>query len=266
MDLRLAGRSHPEVAWVVCSRAGRLSGHAWRRGGRVVVWALVGDERRRPARGSNPAGPRPVQLRYQTGLTGEQYVRARAWRDARLSRCPNHPHGGCSLARHGTYARKSPRGTKIARWYCPESHTTFSLLPDCLAARLPGTLDELEAVVVHAERAPSLTAAGDALRRDAVELPGAMRWVERRVRLVHHVLGIVIGLLPERLARCIAEMGAVRTRLHSETALRALRTLVAEQIPVLPAPLGFQPHRLSARNRLGARQHKMGPDPPPALA
>ena len=121
-------------------------------------------------------------------------------------------------------------------------------------------------MVAHAEQAPSLPAAANELRRDAVELPGAMRWVERRVRLVHHVLSIVIGLLPEHLARCIAEMGAVRTRLHTETALRALRTWVAEQLPVLPAPLGFQHHRLSTRNRNQARQHKMGPDPPPALA
>ena len=130
-----------------------------------------------------------------------------------------------------------------------ESHTTFSLLPDCLAARFPGELDEVEAVVAHAEQAPSLAAAANALRRDAVELPGAMRWVERRVRLVHHVLTIVIGLLPEPLARCVAEMGAVRTRLETETALRALRTLVAEQLPVLPAPLGFRPHRLGTTNR-----------------
>ena len=102
------------------------------------------------------------------------YVRAEAWRDATLERCPNHPYGGCSLAGHGTYARKIPRGAKIARWYCRESHTTFSLLPDCLAARLPGELDTLEAVVAHAEQAPSLAAAANALRRDAVELPGAM--------------------------------------------------------------------------------------------
>ena len=139
-----------------------------------------------------------MQLRYETGLTGEEYVSAQAWRDARLDLCPNHPHENCSLARHGTYARKTPRGTHIARWYCPESHTTFSLLPDCLAARLPGELDTLEAVVAHAEQAPSLAAAANALRRDAVELPGAMRWVERRVRLVHHVVSIVIGLLPNR--------------------------------------------------------------------
>ena len=207
-----------------------------------------------------------MQLRYETGLTGEQYVKAQAWRAARLERCPNHPHGGCSFARHGTYARKVPRGTQIARWYCRESHTTFSLLPDCLAARFPGELDEVEAVVAHAEQAESLAAAANALRRDAVELPGAERWVARRVRLVHHVLTIVIGLLPEPLARCIAEMGAVRTRLETESALRALRALVAEQLPALPAPLGFRPHRLGAANRLRAPQHKMGPDPPPTPA
>ena len=207
-----------------------------------------------------------MQLRYETGLTGEEYVRAEAWRDARLERCAKHPQGGCSLARHGTYARKTPRGTHIARWYCPESHTTFSLLPDCLAARLPGELDTLEAVVSHAEQAPSLGAAADALRPDPVELPGAMRWVERRVRLVHHVLSIVIGLLPEQLARCVGEVGAVRARLETDTALRALRTLVAEQLPVLPAPLGFHPHRLGATNRTRAHQHKMGSDPPPAPA
>ena len=207
-----------------------------------------------------------MQLRYETGLTGEEYVSAEAWRDARLERCPNHPHGGCSFARHGTYARKTPRGTQIARWYCRDSHTTFSLLPDCLAARLPGELDHVETVVAHAEQAPSLAAAANELRRDAVELPGAMRWVEHRVRLVHHVLSIVIGLLPEPLARCIAEMGAVRTRLETETALRALRTLVAEQLPALPAPLGFRPHRLSTTNRNRTHQHNMGPDPPPTPA
>lgn len=207
-----------------------------------------------------------MQLRYETGQTSEEYVSARAWRDARLDRCPNHPHGGCSLARHGTYARKTPRGAQIARWYCRESHTTFSLLPDCLAARLPGELDHVEAVVAHAEQAPSLAAAANELRRDAVELPGAMRWVERRVRLVHHVLSIVIGLLPEHLVRCIAEVGAVRTQLETESALRALRTLTDAQLPVLPAPLGFHPHRLGTTNRLRARQHNMGPDPPPVPA
>ena len=65
-----------------------------------------------------------LQLRYETGLTGEEYVRTEAWREARLARCPNHPHGGCSVCRHGTYERKTPPGAKVPRWYCRESHTT----------------------------------------------------------------------------------------------------------------------------------------------
>ena len=217
-----------------------------------------------PRGGTTPPGRGRLQLRYETGLTGEGYVRAEAWRDARLERCPNHPHGGCSLARHGTYARKTPRGTQIARWYCPESHTTFSLLPDCLAARLPGELDTLEAVVAHAERAPSRSAAANALRRDPVGLAGAIRWVQRRVLLVHHALLLVIGLLPEQLERCVAEVGAVRTRLGTDSALVALRALSAAQLPVLPAPLGFHPHRRSSTIRHRRFQHKMGPDPPAA--
>ena len=98
------------------------------------------------------------------------------------------------MARHGTYERKTPQGVRVARWYCPQSHTTFSLLPDCLAARLPGTLEVLEAVVVAAEGARSLEAAANEVRPDAIELPGAMRWVRRRVRLVHNALARVIGL------------------------------------------------------------------------
>ena len=116
---------------------------------------------------------------------------------------PLHPRrGSCSLARHGTYRRKKPAGALIARWYCPQSHTTFSLLPDCLAARLPGTLQELEAVVAHAEQAASLMQAADQVRGDGIELPGAMRWLRRRVRLVRQVLRVVIGLLPQHLAGC----------------------------------------------------------------
>ena len=203
-----------------------------------------------------------LQLRYRTGLTGEQYVSARAWRDARLERCPNHPRGGCSLARHGSYERKTPAGVRVARWYCPESHTTFSLLPDCLAARLPGTLADLEAVAVAAEGARSVEAAANALRRDAVELPGALRWVRRRVRLIHNVLVRVIGLIPDRLAGCAVLMGAVRERLASDRALMRLRDLVSEQLRTLPAPLGFQPHGLRVGGRKPVFQHSMGPDPP----
>ena len=100
----------------------------------------------------------PVQLRYETGLTDAEYVTREAWRVARLVRCPLHARGGCGFARHGTYERMSPPGTHIARWYCPQGHRTFSLLPDHLAARFAGTLPEIEQVVTAAERASSVQA------------------------------------------------------------------------------------------------------------
>jgi hypothetical protein len=105
-----------------------------------------------------------VQLRFATSVTGEEYVSQELWLDASLAHCPLHPKGGCGFARHGTYERRSPPGTRIARWYCPRGHSTFSLLPDCLAARLPGTLAEVEEVVAGVEQARSLEAACANLR------------------------------------------------------------------------------------------------------
>ena len=171
------------------------------------------------------------------------------------------------MAHHGTYERKTPEGCQIARWYCRESHTSFSGLPDCLAARLPGTLDELEAVVVMAEEAGSLEEAANEARcpedEDAIELPGALRWLRRRLDLIYNVLARVIGLIPDKLAGCAPTMSAVRERLESDSALMALRGLVAGQLQTLPAPLGFQPHGIDAGNRKSAIQQRVGPDPPP---
>lgn len=203
-----------------------------------------------------------MQLLYPIGLTGEEYVNARAWEYARLAVCPNHPAGGCSLARHGTYGRKTPRRCRVARWYCPESHMTFSLLPECLAARLPGTLSTLEAVVNEAERASSLAAAAAVLRPGPVGLEGAARWVGRRVERVHHVLGVVRGMRPDLLAGCPPRLGAVRLRLRSATALAVLRAELDKQLSAVPAPLGFLPHGLGRRTRRGRIQQRMGPDPP----
>src|SRR5205085_9843106 len=107
----------------------------------------------------------------------------REWRDAQLLSCPLHPSGGCSFARHGTYERLTPQGLRIARWYCPEGHRTFSLLPDFLAARFPGLLATIEASISVAS-SKSMEAAADALRGPDVSLPGAVRWLRRRIRAV----------------------------------------------------------------------------------
>ena len=159
--------------------------------------------------------------------------------------------------------RKTPRGTRVARWYCPQSRTTFSLLPDCLAARLPGTLDALEEVVVHAERASSVATAANVLRGGTVDPPGAIRWVRRRMRLVHHILTVIADLLPEQLPLGVLDMGTVRARLETDRALRELRRLVAPQLSVLPTPLGFRLQGIYAARRNRVFQHEMGPDPPP---
>jgi len=107
-----------------------------------------------------------VQLRFKSNLSGEEYVKQKAWRNASLTGGPLHSQGGCGFARQGRYERCSPPGTRIARWYCPTGHCTFSLLPDCLSAHLLGTLAEVEAVVTTVEQANSLEAACDELRRD----------------------------------------------------------------------------------------------------
>ena len=139
---------------------------------------------------------------------------------------------------------------------------TFSLLPDCLAARLPGTLQDLEDAVAVAEAASSLAAAADAVRRDAVLLPGAMRWLRRRVCRVHRALTAVRGLWPERFLHCAAEVGAFRVRLGTAAVLVQLRELGAGQLQSLPAPVGFFPHAQAPGNRARGFQHKVGPDPP----
>jgi hypothetical protein len=204
----------------------------------------------------------PVQLRFETGLTGADYVTREAWRDARLSCCPLHSRGGCGFARHGTYERKSPAGTLIARWYCPQGHRTFSLLPDHLAARFPGTLSEIEQVVITVEQARSVEAAADALRSDPVTLPSAVRWVRRRMAPVRALLTIVVGLFPQLLLGCAPTMGALRGRLACAQVLLLLRELAQLHLQALARPLGFRHPPCAGGEYQSGIQQRMGPDPP----
>jgi hypothetical protein len=149
---------------------------------------------------------------------------------------------------------------RVARWYCADAHETFSLLPDCLAARLVGSLDEVEQVVVKVEGAASVEAAASALRPD-IELPGALRWVRRRLGGVRTALLVLVTLLPERMGTR-AELVAVRAELSSERALVALREIGAAQLSRLVRPLGFRPPRSERTQGEERVQHKTGPDPP----
>jgi hypothetical protein len=205
-----------------------------------------------------------VQLRYNTTLTSTDYVSRTAWRDASLKRCPLHPKGDCGFARHGTYARVNPPGTRIARWYCRQGHQTFSLLPDCLAARWSGTLAEVEAAVEGVEQTSSLEAAANAQRLE-IDLPGALRWLRRRVTVIHRTLVVLKGLLPAYFAGHAPTLAGFRAALGVAGVLVVLREIGADYLAVLPAPLGLRPPLYHADESAEGVQHRVGPDPPPGL-
>ena len=176
-----------------------------------------------------------------------------------------HPAGGCSFARHGTYERVNPPGTRIPRWYCPEGHCTFSLLADCFACRLSGSLQELEEVVVAAEQAKSQEAAADQLRAD-IELPGALRWIRHRLKPVQAALNLIVGLFPDLLAGCPATVGAFRQWLGIDFVLPALREIAQGQLRQLPPPIGLRPPLARRGDCKAPDQQQAGPDPPVPIA
>jgi hypothetical protein len=200
-----------------------------------------------------------LQLRHQTKLTSEEYVTQKAWRQASLECCPRHPGGGCDFGRHGTYRRTEPPGMRIARWYCRDAQMTFSALPDCLAARLVGSLDEVEHVTLAAE-SKGVEAAAQDLRTE-IDLPGAMRWIRRRRDAVRAALLALITALPSRLGT-IPRVQAVRAVLETDRALVAVREIGADHLQALTPPLGFC-RRVRVRvERDSVIQHETGPDPP----
>lgn len=206
-----------------------------------------------------------MQLRHATALTSDEYITEQAWRTATLERCPLHPEGGCGLSRHTAYERVEPAGMQVARYYCPKGHTTFSLLPDCLASRLSSTLVEVEQVVVTAEAAPSLEQAAVQLRPD-IETQGGVRWVRRRLGPVRIALLAIATLLPETLGSAgVPTLTGLGVTLGPEIpALVRLRELAGAQLRSLPPPLGLGPRTEPRRSRRHAFQHEAGPDPPGA--
>ena len=199
-----------------------------------------------------------MQLLFETSLSDEAYVAAQGWRLASLPSCPLHPQGGCSFSRHGTYPRVTPAGARVPRWYCPEGHRTFSLLPTFLASRLPGTLVALEQAVLHAEHASSIEAAANRLRPDDISLPSAVRWIRRRTYLVRGALIGALQAAPVLFRDCQPSLTSFQGRLPGTGVLMALRTTLAVYLPGLPAPLGF----VAQGQHFQLIQHNSGADPP----
>ena len=154
-----------------------------------------------------------MQLNHETGLSAVDYVSTQAWKDAKLASCPNHPGRGCRFARHGTYGRRTPFGLRIARYCCPDSQMTLSLLPQCMAAWMAGTLQSVEDSVAAGG---SLAAAAKRARRRRHGDPrAARRWIRRRVDSVRLVLVAVIGLFPDLYAGTSIGIDAFRDRTGS---------------------------------------------------
>ena len=205
-----------------------------------------------------------VQVRLATPTTSEVYVADKLWRFATLTQCPWHPAGGCGFCRHGTYERVRPPGTLIARWYCPRARRTVSALPDYLASHYSGTLADLEAMVLAVEQAPSRTAAAEQWRTE-IELPGALRYLDRLCRSIHSALAAVRGLEPTRFEAVAPTLMGFAAVLSGGSVLMPLRTLVARYLAQLPTPFGFDPRRRALNSGLKPHQHRMGPDPPVAI-
>jgi hypothetical protein len=152
-------------------------------------------------------------------------------------------------------------GMRVARFYCAAAHTTFSLLPDCLAAKLRGDLDEVERVVAAVAAAPSVEAAADKLRPD-IELPGAIRWVRRRLGPVRAVLLALVTLVPALAGSCPPTLDGVGGRLGTPV-LRQVRAEAEKHLVALAAPVGFSPRPHRVHGRRAPREHDPGPDLPP---
>lgn len=245
---RFSGREFPTQSNRQCARDARRHG--------VCAHARKGEARD----GMRRAGLEAVQLRHDCQLTSEEYVKQKAWRSASLLRCPKHPAGGCGFARHTTYARVKPSGMHIARWYCPEAHVTFSLLPDCLASRLSSTLGEVERVADAVERrAGSFEAVAEQLRPD-IEVQGAVRWVRRRVVAAALALRALKGLRPDLFGKVAPTLGAVRAALGVDAVLAAVRALAGAQLAFVPPYVGFGARCAGGKAGRGPRQHEAGAD------
>lgn len=203
-----------------------------------------------------------MQLRLGTNLTSEEYTSQQAWQGAMLWGCPLDPEGDCRVRRHGSYGRKEPAGLRVARFYCRKCQTTFSLLPDFAAARLSGTLSEVERAVEMAEAAPTFTSAARDERPELSDERSAVGWLRRRVQAVQSALTTLVTSMPD-LFGTAARLGAVRERLgfRGSGLLARLRAMGEPMLQSLLAPLGFCRRRRARSDNARQRQHKMGPAP-----
>lgn len=114
------------------------------------------------------------------------------------------------------------------------------------------------------EQAPSRLVAAGQLRTE-IELPGALRYLDRLCDAVHGALSAIRGLEPDRFDAVAPTLQAFTAVLGAGSVLGHLRGLVARYLGQLPTPFGFDPHRRSLGAAVRRRQHPTGADPPSAI-
>ena len=129
------------------------------------------------------------------------------------------------------------------------------MLPDFLAARLPGTLDEVENAV-DATEGTTIEEAAERLR-PGIDLPGGLRWLRRRINHVQTALVIVVGLL---LYNCPPTLASLRKVLNTDRVLITLRKTAEKHLHALPPCLGFGPRQKGRWAKKTGLQQLMGPD------
>lgn len=179
-----------------------------------------------------------MQTRYHVDVsTASEYKAQKLYEKAELKQCPLHPEGGCGIRKHGSYTRKWPVEIKIACWYCRMGHTLISLLPDFLPSRLSETLKDVEEVVLEVQKHPNLESAAENIRPD-IELPGALRWIVRRINYVGRILIIGAGILPQFGFKSLEQL---QKTFKVDFVLPHLREILKNHLHKLPRIIGLIP-------------------------
>jgi len=120
----------------------------------------------------------------------------------------------------------------------------ISLLPDFLPSRLSKTLQEVEEVVLEVQKYPSLERAAENIRPD-IELPGALRWIRRRIKYITQILTRSAGILPQFGFKSLEQLQKI---FKVDFVLPYLREILKKHLHKLPHIIGLIPPQLEPVN------------------
>lgn len=135
---------------------------------------------------------------------------------------------------------------RVARVRCVRTLAVISLLPDCMAAGVSGTLAEIEDAAAEVESRGKVSMETLAVARrpvaesdpDGDHVAGAVKWLRRRRGWVAAVLCVAVTSLPQ-LVGCRPTVAECRAALGVESVLVALRAELGTALRDVPPPVGL---------------------------